>query len=164
MVLITSDSGSGDSSVMAGVFFTTPFEDGINYTITSEFGDRKDPFDGTQTFHSGIDLSAPDGTNIVASGDGVVVEIGFQEEGLGNYVYIEHNYNGVIFYSAYGHMLDDSIVVSEGEQVTAKQKIGVIGSTGKSTGTHLHFTLMSPNLKFDKDNLVNPINVINGLD
>lgn len=162
--MITSDSGSGDSSVMAGVFFTAPFEDGINYTITSEFGDRKDPFDDTQTFHSGIDLSAPDGTNIVASGDGVVVEVGFQEEGLGNYVYIEHNYNGVIFYSAYGHMLDDSIAVSEGERVIAKQKIGVIGSTGKSTGTHLHFTLMGPNLKFDKDNLVNPINVINGLD
>ena len=78
MVLITSDSGSGDSSVMAGVFFTTPFEDGINYTITSEFGDRKDPFDDTQTFHSGIDLSAPDGTNIVEP-----------SRNLDNYLYID---------------------------------------------------------------------------
>ena len=108
-------------------------------------------------------MDAPEGSNIVAAANGTVVEVGYDEDGLGNYVYIKHDFDGLIYYSAYGHMLDDSIAVSVGDEVIAKQKIGVIGSSGRSTGVHLHFVLMSPDLSFDQDNLVNPINVINGL-
>lgn len=163
LVLIVSDSSSGDSTTMAGVFFVTPFEYGVTPTISSEFGERVDPITGETSFHSGIDLGAPEGSNIVASANGTVVEVGYDEDGLGNYVYIKHDFDGLIYYSAYGHMLDDSIVVSVGDEVISKQKIGVIGSSGRSTGVHLHFVLMSPDLSFDQDNLVNPINVINGL-
>ena len=162
--MITSDSGSGDSSVMAGVFFTTPFEEGVSFTINSQYGYRTDPFTNYgEDFHTGIDLGAPVGTNIVASADGIVVEVGFQEEGLGNYVYIKHDFDGITYYTVYGHMADNSIVVVEGQEISEKEKIGVIGDTGKVTGLHLHFTIMSPELKFDKDNLIDPINAINGL-
>lgn len=60
-------------------------------------------------------------------------------------------------------MADNSIVVVEGQNVSEKEKIGVIGDTGKTTGIHLHFSIMSPELKFDEFNLVDPINAINGL-
>lgn len=164
VTLITNESGSGDTSVMAGVFFSPPFEDGVAFTINSQYGYRTDPFTNYgEVFHTGIDLGAPAGTNIVASADGVVIEVGFEAEGLGNYVYIEHDFDGITYYTAYGHMADNSIIVVEGQNVSEKEKIGVIGDTGKVTGVHLHFTIMSPELKFDKDNLVNPINAINGL-
>ncbi len=163
LVLVVSDSSSGDTSTMAGVFFVMPFEYGINPTVASEFGERVDPITGETSFHSGIDLDAPEGSNIVASANGTVVEVGYDEDGLGNYVYIKHDFDGLIYYSAYGHMLDNSIVVSVNDEVVSKQKIGVIGSSGRSTGVHLHFVLMSPDLSFNQKNLVNPINVINGL-
>lgn len=164
VILITNESGSGDTSVMAGVFFSPPFEDGVSFVINSEYGNRTNPFTNYgEDFHTGIDLGAPVGTNIVASADGVVVEVGFQAEGLGNYVYIKHDFGGITYYTAYGHMADNSIVVVEGQNVSEKEKIGVIGDTGKTTGIHLHFSIMSPELKFDEFNLVDPINAINGL-
>lgn len=163
LVLVVSDSSSGDTSTMASVFFVTPFEYGITSTITSEFGERIDPVTNEKTFHKGIDLSAPEDTNIVAAANGIVIEVGYDEDGFGNYVYIKHDFDGLIYYSVYAHMLDESIVVSKNDEVVAKQKIGVIGSSGKSTGTHLHFALMSPELSFDEDNLINPISIINGL-
>lgn len=139
---------------------TVPFKSGVDYIITSKFGTRTDPVYGGSAFHSGIDLSAPSGTEIVASANGVVKETGYNANELGNYVYIEHVINGVTYYTAYGHMLDDSIVVKEGEPVTSKQKIGIIGSTGKSTGIHLHFSVMTPNLSFDKENLKDPLSIV----
>lgn len=156
LVILVSDSSSTNSSMMVAGEFTPPFKDNVNFTITSDFGSRTDPLNGSEAFHTGIDLSAPEGTEIVASASGVVVETGYSATGLGNYVYIEHNVDGKIYYSAYGHMLDNSIVVSEGEPVEAKQKIGVIGTSGRSTGIHCHFSLMSPKLKFDKTNLIDP--------
>ena len=114
-------------------------------------------------FHNGLDLDAPDGSEVVAAADGYVVETGYQENGLGNYVYVEHNFDGIVYYSAYGHMLDESIVVSEGEPVKAKQKLGIIGASGRVTGTHLHFMLMTPKLSYEQKYLVDPLLVIEGL-
>lgn len=163
ITMVTCDSSSGGNEVIAGVMFTTPFEEGVHITITSPFGWRNDPLNQQTAFHNGLDLDAPDGSNIVAAADGTVVETGYQENGLGNYVYIEHNFDGVIYYSAYGHMQDGSIVVAEGEPVKAKQKIGIIGASGRVTGIHLHFMVMTPVLSYQTKYLVDPTLVIEGL-
>src|SRR5574344_1670305 len=110
-----------------------------------------------------MDLSAPSGTEIIAVGDGIVYETGYSETGLGNYVYLKHDMDGIIYYTVYGHMLDNSIKVIKDQEVKEGNVIGTIGSTGLSTGTHLHFTITSPILSFNKEYLVDPYYVINGL-
>lgn len=164
LILIVCLSSSGESSVMAGTFFRKPFKEDVHYNVTSYFGLREDPFDNSIIkYHSGIDLSAPDGTEILSIGDGIVVEVGNNPSALGNYVYIKHNYENITYYSVYGHMLNDSIRVIKNQVVKSGDIIGIIGSTGRSTGTHLHLTLMSPIISFDKNYLVDPQFVIEGL-
>ena len=68
----------------------------VNYTITSPFGSRSDPFTGEESFHSGIDLWAPAGTDIVASAGGKVYKTGYEANGLGNYVKIQHDVSGAV--------------------------------------------------------------------
>ena len=127
IVLLCATSSGGSEEGVATAFFTTPFEEEIKYTITSNYGTRIDPIDLNKiSFHSGIDLSAPAGTSIVASADGIVYEVGYSESGLGNYVYIEHDYGGLVLYTMYGHMADDSIVVNVGDKVTKGSTICVI--------------------------------------
>lgn len=158
--LSAGTSGSTEEGV-ATAYFTTPFEDNITYTITSNFGNRIDPITLDKiSFHSGIDLSAPAGTSIVACADGVVYEVGYSESGLGNYVYIEHDFGTLKLYSMYGHMSDDSIVVNVGDKVKAKQKIGIIGTTGKSTGIHLHFMIAKNKISFKEADLMDPITIL----
>ena len=75
-------------------------EEEVNYTITSKFGTRYDPFNKEETkFHSGIDIAAPKNTKILASADGIVHETGYNSS-LGNYVYIKHNFDNVILYES----------------------------------------------------------------
>ena len=158
IVLLCCSSSGGSEEGVATAFFTTPFEEEIKYTITSNYGTRIDPIDLNKiSFHSGIDLSAPAGTSIVASADGVVYEVGYNELALGNYVYIKHDFDGVLLYTIYGHMEDNSIVVKVGDKVKAKQKIGIIGSTGRSTGVHLHFMISKNKISFDEKDLIDPI-------
>ncbi len=165
IVLLACNSSAGDSSIVVVTNgFSTPFEADTNYVITSEFGTRKDPIDNTKTaFHSGMDLASSCGTNIIATADGIVEKVGHSETGLGNYVYIKHNSDIGIVYSAYGHMLDDSIIVEENQPITKGQIIGQVGSTGKSTGCHLHFMLMKGRISFEKKYLINPNFIIRGL-
>jgi murein DD-endopeptidase MepM/ murein hydrolase activator NlpD len=101
--------------------------------ITSGFGYRTDPITGATGFHSGIDIGAPCGTPIKAAGTGVVISAG-PNGGYGNMTLLNHG-NGLS--TLYGHQ--SSINVSEGQSVTQGQVIGYVGSTGKSTGCHLHF-------------------------
>lgn len=163
LLMCTTSTGSSEGNVVS-LTLKVPFEDGVDFSITSLFGERVDPIETDKIkFHTGIDLGASDGVNIVASLEGKVIEVGYSETGLGNYVYLEHNISGLKVYTIYGHMLDDSIVVKKGDFVETKQKIGVIGSTGKSTGTHLHFVICINKLSFDKEYLLDPINVIEGL-
>ena len=93
---------------------------------------------GTWKFHSGVDLAGPQGTPIVATRDGTVTmaKTGYNG-GNGNYVTINH---GDGFSSSYLHMLENR-QVSKGQSVKAGQIIGYMGSTGISTGPHLHFTI-----------------------
>jgi murein DD-endopeptidase MepM/ murein hydrolase activator NlpD len=95
--------------------------------VTSCFGQR------WGRLHAGVDLAAPDGTPIVAAGAGVVVRAGVAE-GYGNAVLIDHG-NG--FLTHYGHL--SQITVAVGQHVATGQQIGAEGSTGHSTGPHLHF-------------------------
>ena len=101
--------------------------------ITSGFGSRESPTEGASTNHKGIDISAPTGTRIVAAESGTVV-IATYSASAGNYVMISHG-GGV--YSVYMHM--SSIGVSAGQSVSKGDKVGAVGSTGYSTGSHLHF-------------------------
>ena len=101
--------------------------------ITSKFGDRESPTEGASTNHKGVDIGAASGSAVVAAASGTVV-IATYSASAGNYVMLSHG-GGV--YTVYMHM--SSIAVSQGAEVSAGQKIGAVGSTGYSTGPHLHF-------------------------
>ncbi|WP_192401661.1 peptidoglycan DD-metalloendopeptidase family protein [Thermoanaerobacterium thermosaccharolyticum] len=104
-----------------------------DYQITSPFGGRTDPVKGTNEYHTGVDFGVPLGTEIKAAADGVVVQAG-TNGGYGNSVSIEH---GGGMETLYGHL--SKVLVSVGQKVKQGDIIGLSGSTGKSTGPHLHF-------------------------
>ena len=104
------------------------------YTITSAFGYRKAPTKGASTYHQGIDMACPTGTPIYATRSGTVTAASYQAGGAGYYVSISH---GDGFASIYMHMT--RYVVAKGQAVSQGQLIGYVGSTGVSTGPHLHF-------------------------
>lgn len=105
----------------------------VNGPVTSTFGSRPDPFTGVVRTHSGIDIGASTGTPIKACRSGRVLTAGWVN-GYGNLVVLDH---GGGMATAYGHQ--SQIAVSVGQQVSAGQVIGYVGSTGYSTGPHLHF-------------------------
>jgi len=99
----------------------------------SGFGWRIDPIYRTRRFHEGMDFSAPVGTDIFATGNGTITKAGWQQ-GYGNAVVINHGFGYV---TLYGHM--HKILVKPGQKVKRGDIIGLVGSTGKSTGPHLHY-------------------------
>jgi murein DD-endopeptidase MepM/ murein hydrolase activator NlpD len=103
--------------------------------VTSNYGWRQDPIDGTIRHHNGVDIAVPTGTKVKAIAAGRVVESG-PHGGYGNLVAVEH---GDGTRSMYGH--NSRLEVSAGDQVEAGQVIALSGSTGRSTGPHLHFEL-----------------------
>ena len=105
-----------------------------NYTITSGFGNRVHPVLGYERFHEGVDMSAYTNTPIYAARGGKVTVASYQDGGAGYYVNINH---GDGFSSIYMHMT--RYIVSAGQYVNQGQVIGYVGSTGLSTGPHLHF-------------------------
>jgi murein DD-endopeptidase MepM/ murein hydrolase activator NlpD len=102
--------------------------------FTSGFGVRSDPFHSGAAMHPGIDLAGPRGTPVYATADGVVLRAGWNSGGYGNLVEVDHG-RGIT--TRYGHM--SAILVHKGDHVTRGQEIGRIGSTGRSTGNHLHY-------------------------
>lgn len=114
--------------------------------ISSPFGNRADPFTGRTAFHSGIDVPAPMGVNILAAESGTVIFSGWQG-GYGNTVIINHD-NGI--HTMYAHA--SSLAVRVGQNVNRGDVIARVGSTGRSTGNHLHFEVRV------NGNLVNPLN------
>ena len=105
-----------------------------SYTITSPFGMRIHPIHKVERFHEGVDMAAPQGTPIYAAKSGKVTTTSFQAGGAGYYVSINH---GDGFASIYMHMTH--YIVKPGQHVSTGQVIGYVGSTGGSTGPHLHF-------------------------
>lgn len=102
--------------------------------IASGFGMRIDPVYGTPKMHRGLDFTAPQGTPIYATGDGVIITAGNSGDGYGNHVEINHGYGYV---TLYGHMV--RVKVRSGQKVKRGEIIGWVGSTGKSTGPHCHY-------------------------
>lgn len=105
-----------------------------NASFTSAFGVRSDPFRGSAAMHPGIDLAGPVGTPIYATADGTVLRSGWNSGGYGNLIEIEHG-RGIT--TRFGHL--SAILVSSGQHITRGQLIGRMGSTGRSTGSHLHY-------------------------
>ena len=105
----------------------------VKGTITSQFGNRPDPFTGRMANHEGIDIAAPAGTQIYAAEAGIV-RLAVYGPGYGNYIIIDHADN---YSTLYAHNSRNR--VSQGDRVTRGQHIGDVGTTGRSTGNHLHF-------------------------
>lgn len=118
------------SSISGNGRFTHPCTEA---TITSRFGSRTDPINGGADTHKGIDLAANTGTPVYAADAGTVTTAGYSPS-AGNWIVINH---GDGFVTKYMHL--SSINVNEGDEVRKVQKIGGVGSTGNSTGPHLHF-------------------------
>ncbi len=125
-------SGVPATAVPCCVAFPSPARSRRN-TITSSFGTRLDPFTRGLAMHSGIDFRAATGTAVRATAPGKVIEAGYNG-GYGRMVEIDHG-NGVS--TRYAHL--SSIQVSEGDTIRAGQVLGAVGSTGRSTGPHLHY-------------------------
>ncbi|WP_246628037.1 murein hydrolase activator EnvC family protein [Paenibacillus oenotherae] len=106
-----------------------------SYTLSSGFGTRIHPVTGKRKTHNGIDMAAPKGTSIYAAESGVVI-VAQWWSGYGYCVIINH---GAGLWTLYGHIREDGIMVEKGQTVKRGQKIAEVGSTGVSTGNHLHF-------------------------
>ena len=104
------------------------------HAINSKFGMRRLGGEPGARQHKGVDIAAPMGTSVYGSAEGVVLRIGYDPEGYGNFIEMRHP-NGMT--SLYGHL--SRVDVASGDKVTTGQRIGLIGSTGYSTGPHLHF-------------------------
>lgn len=115
--------------------------------IASGFGYRIDPVYKTTRFHAGLDFSAPTGTPVYTTGDGVVEKAGSEGDGYGYKVIIKHGYG---YSTLYGH--NSKVLVKVGQVVKRGETIALVGSTGKSTGPHCHYEVWKNGQK------INPIN------
>ena len=120
--------------------------------LSSPFGMRKHPIDGFNKMHKGTDFAAPMGTPIMASGDGVVKKAGWCGGG-GNCVKIKHNST---YQTVYAHMSKFARGIKSGVRVKQGQTIGYVGSTGKSTGPHLHYEVIVNGKKVNSQKLKLP--------
>lgn len=142
----SSSGGGGGGKVYSGSM-TWPCP---SYNrISSPYGYRTHPISGTRKLHKGLDISASSGNPVIAAASGTVVKSYFSSS-YGNYVVISHG-GGVM--TAYAHMTRR--LVSVGERVAAGQQVGTVGSTGNSTGPHLHFEV------YVGGSTVNPMNYFN---
>lgn len=116
-----------------------------NARISSLFGYRRHPIYKTTKFHSGVDYAAPRGTAIYASGAGTI-EMARYVNGYGNFIKIRHNSE---YETAYGHMHKFASGMKPGTRVKKGQIIGYVGSTGRSTGPHLHFEILRKGQRID---------------
>lgn len=106
-----------------------------NFRQSSNFGNRKDPFTGSRAFHSGMDFAAPTGTTVMSAAAGVVTYVG-TKSGYGMVVEVTHD-NGLV--TRYAHL--SGYLTREGQKVNSGTPIAKVGSTGRSTGPHLHFEI-----------------------
>lgn len=117
-----------------------------DYTMSSGYGIRIDPVYKSHKFHAGLDFAADMGTQVFATANGKV-SFASQKSGYGNCIEIDHGYN---YRTLYAHL--SKILVPEGKEVKRGELIGLVGSTGKSTGPHLHYEV------YFKDKPQNPVN------
>lgn len=117
--------------VMRQIAFSAPVR---GYAINSPFGLRKLAIEARARAHKGVDIAAPKGTSVFTAAEGRVVRTGYEAGGYGAFIEVRHP-NG--FSTLYGHL--SRIDVASGDALAAGQRIGLVGSTGYSTGPHLHF-------------------------
>ena len=120
--------------------------------LSSPYGMRKHPIDGYNKMHRGTDFAAPEGTPIMASGDGVVTKASWCGGG-GNCVKIKHNSS---YTTVYAHMSKFAANIRKGKRVKQGQTIGYVGSTGKSTGPHLHYEVIHNGKRINSQTLKLP--------
>ncbi|WKY45484.1 peptidoglycan DD-metalloendopeptidase family protein [Eubacteriaceae bacterium ES2] len=132
-----NDTSSGDSSAgsSSDVVYSSGYVWPCDGSITSPFGWRTHPIYGDQRFHSGVDIGASSGTAVASAGNGTVISAGWNG-GYGNCIIVDLG-NGVS--AVYAHL--SAMYVSSGQTVSAGQTVGAVGSTGDSTGPHLHFEM-----------------------
>lgn len=135
-------SGVSSTKISLGISLIKP----VSGTITSRFGSRDSARDHA---HTGIDIGAPNGTPIKAAASGTVTYSGSCGDGYGNYVIISHG-NGV--QTLYAHC--SQLLVSEGQKVSQGEAIAKVGSTGNSTGNHLHLEVRKNGITYDPQNYV----------
>lgn len=150
LTTLTTTTGATGTTTVAGtvvpVVQTVPVESSRvvfllpegTWVPSSDYGPRVHPITGENSFHTGTDFAAPDGTPILAAADGTVTVAEFTG-GDGGLIVIEHHIDGAVVATAYAHMWETGIHVTAGDTVTAGQHIGDVGSSGNSTGPHLHF-------------------------
>ena len=125
------EEANGKKNKYDGGMFTWPAP---SYTrISDEYGERMHPTLNVKKFHNGLDMAAPGGSPILAAYNGTVVAAAYSST-MGNYIMIDHGDN---LYTIYMHA--SKLYVSQGAEVTKGQKIAAVGTTGRSTGNHLHF-------------------------
>jgi murein DD-endopeptidase MepM/ murein hydrolase activator NlpD len=118
------------------MFASTPSIWPAKGLITSEFAYRRSPFTNEKEFHEGLDISTRTGTEIIAPADGVVSEIG-KTYGFGNLLTVSHGYG---MKTMYGHL--SNFLVRKGQSIKRGDKIALVGSTGRTTGPHLHYEVL----------------------
>jgi len=135
------------SRLIAGIPAIQPVSNMDLRRLSSYFGYRTDPYYKVMKFHEGVDFSAPIGTEIYATGDGVVIASERSRGGYGNQIIIDHGFG---YKTMYAHL--QAFKVRAGEQVKRGQVIGKIGSTGKSTSPHSHYEVWKNNKPVDPIN------------
>jgi murein DD-endopeptidase MepM/ murein hydrolase activator NlpD len=125
------DGGTGSTGI--GRIAIPSVQPVAKMDYSSNFGIRSDPFRGTAAMHAGVDIRGPQGTPIYATADGIVAESD-RRGGYGNLIEIDHG-KGIA--TRYGHL--SRLLVTSGARVKRGQLIGLMGSTGRSTGSHLHY-------------------------
>ena len=134
---------AAEGTTLAPYFLTASMWSPVSGLVTSRFGWRSHPVSGQNDFHTGVDIAAAQGTPILAALPGVVEQTGYSES-YGNFVVLRHSDN---LRTTYNHCSE--ILAREGEQLARGDRIALVGSTGISTGPHLHFEVEVKGLKAD---------------
>lgn len=151
LLLLSNDDEGSENHSSSGLTFNP-----VTGIVTSYFGNRLGPISKKQEFHNGLDIGAVENAQIFAVGDGIVEKAEWSN-GSGWFVLIDHR-NG--YKTKYNHMIREPLV-KKGQEVLKAQQIGNVGSTGKSTGNHLHFTIFKNGVAVDPTKVM-PYLVIKG--
>lgn len=137
VLVVTHFNTENNQNIMQYIPTINPINPNRFNRISSVFGERFHPISGTNKQHLGIDISANHGLAVHAAASGTITKIHFSSKGYGNYITIEHEFG---FVTRYAHL--SKILVEQNQKVAKGQIIGSVGSTGASTGNHLHYEII----------------------